>query len=134
MSCIPSNVKALALIRYITNYATKGDCSQYQRVIGAAIVQKSLEQKAAAIANREVLSLAQNMDQKFSLKAYNWLAYNKEISGPFAASTLLGLPEFYTPNRQIQKLNLYALRSRLAKLLRPNLNILPENSVPELSN
>ncbi len=35
---IPSNVKALALARYITNYATKGGCSQYQRVMGAAFV------------------------------------------------------------------------------------------------
>ncbi len=38
---IPSNVKALALVCYITNYATKGDCSQYQRVMGAAFVQNA---------------------------------------------------------------------------------------------
>ncbi len=41
---IPSNVKALALICYITNYATKGDCSQYQRVLGAAFVRKAYEE------------------------------------------------------------------------------------------
>ena len=41
VNCIPSNVKALALVGYITNNATKGDCSQYQRVMGAAFVQKS---------------------------------------------------------------------------------------------
>lgn len=40
---IPSNVKALALVRYITNYATKGDCSQYQRIMGAAFVRKAYE-------------------------------------------------------------------------------------------
>ena len=37
---IPSSIKALALIYYITNYATKGDCSQYQRVMVVAIVRK----------------------------------------------------------------------------------------------
>lgn len=82
VNCIPSNVKALALVGYITNYATKGDCSQYQRVMGAAFVQKSWEKKAAAIASHGVLSPAENSDQKFSLKAYNRLAYDKEISGP----------------------------------------------------
>ncbi len=38
---IPSNVKALALVRYITNYATQGDCSQYQCVMGASFVRNT---------------------------------------------------------------------------------------------
>lgn len=33
----------LALIHYITNYATKGDCSQYQRVMAVIIVRKAFE-------------------------------------------------------------------------------------------
>ena len=37
---IPSTVKALALVRYITNYAIKKDCNQYQRVLAFAIAQK----------------------------------------------------------------------------------------------
>ncbi len=43
---IPSNVKALAFIWYITNYATKGDCNQYQRVMRAAFVRKAFEDAA----------------------------------------------------------------------------------------
>lgn len=35
---IPSNVKALVLVRYITNYITKSDCSQYQRIMEAVFV------------------------------------------------------------------------------------------------
>ncbi len=35
---LPTKMKALAIIHYITNYATKGDCSQYQRIMSAAIV------------------------------------------------------------------------------------------------
>ncbi len=35
---IPSNVKALALVHYITNYAKKWDCSQYQHVVGIAFI------------------------------------------------------------------------------------------------
>ena len=34
---ISSAIKALALVRYITNYATKGDCDQYQRTLAFAI-------------------------------------------------------------------------------------------------
>ena len=37
---ILSRIKILVLIYYITNYATKGYCSQYQRVMAAAIVRK----------------------------------------------------------------------------------------------
>lgn len=40
---IPSTIKALALVRYITNYATKGDCDQYQRALAFAIARKALE-------------------------------------------------------------------------------------------
>lgn len=40
---IPSSIKALALIHYIIKYATKGDCSQYQRVMAAAIVKKAFD-------------------------------------------------------------------------------------------
>ena len=110
MNCIPSNVKALALVGYITNYATKKDCFQYQRVIGAAFIQRYLEKKMETAVGGKILPSTQNLDHKFYLKAYNWLAYDEKISGPFAASTFLGLPEYYTPNWQVRKLNLYALR------------------------
>ena len=128
VNCIPSNVKALALVRYITNYATEKDCSQYQRVMGAAFVQKSLEKKAENTMRGDPGLSTPNLDHKFCLKTYNRLAYDREISGPFAASTLLGLPEFYTPDRQMQKLNLYSLRSRLSKMLKSNSSVGTDNS------
>ena len=118
VNCIPSNVKALALVGYITNYATKKNCLQYQQVIRATFVQKFLEKKAEAMMKSYRASFTPDLDHKFCLKTYNQLTYDKKISGLFAASTLLGLPEFYTTNWQVQKLSLYALRCWLSKMLR----------------
>lgn len=41
-----SNVKELAFIWYITNYATKNDCSQEQYVMRAAFIYKAFEDAA----------------------------------------------------------------------------------------
>ncbi len=92
---------ALAFIHYITNYATKGDCSQYQRIMGAAFVKKAYD---------EVQSTANITTQvepdKFALRAFNRLAYDREISGPLVASYLLGLPDHYTLSNNVKFINL----------------------------
>lgn len=38
---IPSAIKGLALVRYITNYATKGDCNQYERLMAALMAERA---------------------------------------------------------------------------------------------
>ncbi len=48
---IPSNIKALALVCYITNYTIKGNCSQYQRVMGTTFVRNTHDK---AIQQQEV--------------------------------------------------------------------------------
>lgn len=66
---IPSTTKALALIHYITNYATKGDSSQYQRVMAAAIVRKAFKDH-----DKDPTSTPGNYTptlDKFALKAFN---------------------------------------------------------------
>ncbi len=54
---------------------------------------------------------------KFALRTFNRLVYDREISGPLAASSLLELPEYYTPQRFIRRINLYSLRQKIASLL-----------------
>ena len=99
-------------MRYITNYATKEDCDQYQRALAFAIARKALEERL----QRQRLSehpnsadIASNLsgclvDQdKFALRAFNCISHDCEIIGLLAASTLLKLPEYYTPKGLIVK-------------------------------
>lgn len=115
---IPSNVKALALVCYITNYATKGDCNQYQQEMGAAFIRKAYDDTAD---RREASGRARGARiaeiDKFSLRAFNCLAYDREISGPLAANTLLDLPEYYTPKINIKRVNLWALCRRFIHII-----------------
>ncbi len=49
---------------------------------------------------------------KFALRAFNCLAYNRKISGPLVASYLLGLLDHYTLLDNIKSINLIILRKR----------------------
>ncbi len=94
----------LVLIYYITNYATKGDCSQYQRIIGAAFVKKAyddMQLSANVITNLP--------PDKFAFRAFNRLVYDREISGLLVASYLLRLPDHYTLLDNIKFINLAIL-------------------------
>ncbi len=102
---VSSSNNALALIHYITNYATKGDCSQYQRIMGAAFVKKAYDdmQPSGNISSHMA-------PDKFALRAFNRLAYDREISGPLVASYSLGLPDHYTLSDNVKSINLAILR------------------------
>lgn len=54
-------------------------------------------------------SIQLDESDKFALRAFNRLAHDREISGPFAASMLTNLPEYYNPKRSLKKLLLPAL-------------------------
>lgn len=43
---------------------------------------------------------------KFALCAFNFLAYNYEISGPLAVNTLLHPSKYYTPEKSLKRVNL----------------------------
>ena len=43
MTLVASSNNALAFIHYITNYVTKNDHSQYQRIIRAVFVKKAYD-------------------------------------------------------------------------------------------
>lgn len=80
----------------LTIYATKGDFSQHQQ----SVKYMRIQQCRRAAANHSVSILIIDI-AKFSLRASNRLAYDREISGPLSANTLLGLPEYYTVERYI---------------------------------
>lgn len=104
---IPSNMKALALVRYITNYATKGNYSKYQQIMRFAFVQKAYEDATdQRIKDGSTRVVQRARIVKFTLRAFNRFAYDREISGPLAANRLLDLPEYFTSKKIIRKINL----------------------------
>ena len=117
---ILSSLKTLALVHYITNYATKGDCSQYQRIMAAAIVRKAFEDRDKP--GPGLPSYLPTLD-KFLLKVFNKLLHNREVSGPLVAGFLLDLPDHYTPNAPIKSMNLFVLKIKFLLLIsRQNFN------------
>ena len=97
ISFIPTLAKTLAAIYYITNYVTKYDVSQYQLILTAAAVKRKQEEaQAASDPSEQQLRIRDQGMEKFALRAFNCLQADREISGPQAASYLLGLPDYYT--------------------------------------
>lgn len=115
---IPSNVKALALVYYITNYATKDGCIQYQQIMEAVFVWKiykdttnqRIEDGSTGVVQRAKID-------KFVLCTFNCFAYDWEISSPLTANTLFDLPEYFTLKKIIKKINLWALYKRFSKII-----------------
>lgn len=91
---ILSSIKLLALIYYITNYTTKDNCSWYQRVIATTIVSKVFNDYDNNLMTDP--SNYTSLLDKFSLKAFNWLSHDWEISRPLVISYLLNLPNHYS--------------------------------------
>lgn len=54
---------------------------------------------------------------KFSLRTFNQLVHNHEISDLLAANTLLGLSKFYIPEKILKKVNIKALWSNFPKII-----------------
>jgi len=118
LSFLATRAKALALLYYITNYATKDEASTYQMVMAAAMMKKTLEQgeRASNPTNEETLALEKGM-QKFALRVFNRMSHDKEVSGVQVASSLLQLPGRYTPQTELHRINLYYLRRRLLPII-----------------
>ncbi len=54
---------------------------------------------------------------KFALYAFNYIAYDREISGPLATNTLLGLLEYYTCKKSLKRVNLKNLWLYFPKII-----------------
>jgi helitron helicase-like protein/PIF1-like helicase len=115
---VPTLTMAFSAVYYMTNYATKHDVSQYQLILSAAILKRALEDAKAAADPSETQLRIRRLDMdKFALQSFNRLSNDREISGPQAASSLLGLPDSYTLPTTIRRLNLRHLRHRLDHVL-----------------
>jgi Helitron helicase-like domain at N-terminus len=118
ISFMATRAKALALLYYITNYATKDEASTYQMVITAVMMRKTLEQgeRSSNPSNEERIAMEKGM-RNFSLRVFNRMSHDKEVSGVQVASSLLKLPNYYTPHSKLRRVNLYYLRHRLETLI-----------------
>ncbi len=54
---------------------------------------------------------------EFALCAFNYLAYDCEISGPLATNIVLGLPKYYTPEKSLKRVNLKYFWSYFPKII-----------------
>ena len=110
---VPTLTMAFSAVYYMTNYATKHDVSQYPLILTASLE----EAKSVADPSETQLRIRRTDMDKFALRAFNRLSSDREISGPQAASSLLGHPDFYALPTTIRRLNLRQLRYRLDHVL-----------------
>src|SRR6267378_1932906 len=108
ISWIPTMSKSLALVYYITNYATKDDVSPEQILAKAALLKQSIDKANATDApSSSDLRLRERGMDNFALRCFNTFSNDREISGVQVASTLLQLPTFYTINDKFMSINLW---------------------------
>ena len=118
VSWIPTVSKSLALVYYITNYATKDDVSPEQLLAKAALLKQSIEKaKTTEAPTPSDLRLREKGMDKFAQRCFNTLACDREISGVQVASTLLQLPTFYTVNSNFISINLWWLRWHIRSIV-----------------
>ncbi|KAJ6087103.1 hypothetical protein N7467_006017 [Penicillium canescens] len=114
---IPTVSKSLALVYYITNYATKDDVSPWQMIAKVALLKQAIEKaKTANPPTATDLRLREKDIDNFALRCFNSLAHDREVSGVQVASTLLHLPSYYTVNTKFVRVNLWWLRQYVRDL------------------
>ena len=116
-------MKALAIIHYITNYATKGNCSQYQRIMSTAIIQKVYKNAYTKAMVTTILIRYADLD-KFALQTFNRLAYKQEVSGLLAALCLLGLLDYYSHDFKLRHIYLNLIYHYFISIIFHGSNIL----------
>ena len=113
ISWVPTSTKALALVHYLTNYATKADISPQQMLLKAALLAESKERLESNSGDN-----ISSQDTKFLLRWYNSLAHDQEISGVQIASHLLGFPTHYSNYNSFVHVSLWRLRLFFRSLLK----------------
>ena len=105
----------MVLIHYIINYTKKSDCSQYQRVLAAARVKKAFDDYDNNITTNP--SNYTLILDKFTLKTFNQLSYDRKISGLLVASYLLNLINYYSPKAIVKTINIALLQVKFLLIL-----------------
>ena len=111
----------LILIHYITNYVTKSNCSQYQRVIAIAIMKKTFKNYD----KNPIFTFANYIPilDKFLLKAFNQYTHNREINKPLVACFLLDLLDRYFSKVVFKIINITLWKTKFPLILsRQNFN------------
>jgi transcriptional regulator of met regulon len=131
ISWIPTVSKSLALVYYITNYATKDDVSPLQMVTKAALLKQAIDHAHSTQAPSTAdLRLRQRNMVNFSLRCFNSLSQDREVSGVQVASTLLQLPSYYTINYNFTRINLWWLKRYVRTLVPLTTSQPPSSSDP----
>ena len=117
ISFLATRTKALALLYYITNYATKDEASTYEMVVTAAALKDALERAEKAVNPTDEEQRILNRASKFALRVFNRMASDREVSGVQVASMILQLPAYYTPPVDMHRVNLYYLRRRFETII-----------------
>ena len=79
--------------------------------MSAAFVKTAYDQSQTTNNTTTINTIVRVPDQ-FALRAFNRLAYDREISRPLVASSLLGLPEHYIMPYDVKSINIGLLCSR----------------------
>ncbi|CZR60793.1 uncharacterized protein PAC_10689 [Phialocephala subalpina] len=109
-----SSPKVLAVVYYMTNYATKAQTDRGQLVLAASILKKAQEVAEAKAAEDSGLPVPALLDMsKSALKAYNRFTKDMDVGAPAVAHFLLGQPSAYAAKGD----NISALTAVLAALL-----------------
>lgn len=120
ISWIPTVSKALSLLYYITNYATKDDASPWQMVTKAALLRQMIDRASSNESPTTTdLRVRQKGMSNFALRCFNSLSQDREISGVQVASTLLQLPFYYTLSYNFTRINLWWLRRYVRAVIQP---------------
>ena len=88
----------------------KADASQYQRIIGAAFVKSAYDQSQTINDVITTDTIVGDPD-KFVLRAFNRLAYNRKIGKLLIAGSLLDLSEYYTMPCNVKLINIQLFRN-----------------------
>lgn len=82
--------------------------------MAAAIVRKAFKYQEKS--GLRLLFYIPTLD-KFSLKVFNKLSHNREVSGPLVAGFLLDLPDHFTPNASVKSINLSIFKTKFPLLI-----------------
>jgi hypothetical protein len=117
ISWIPTRSKCLALVYYLTNYATKDDVSPHQMILKAALLKESAEKARITATHESEPRYREANPAKFLLRSFNALAADREVSGVQIASSLLQLPSHYTHDDNFVTVNLWWLRKYVGRAI-----------------
>ena len=116
MSFLPTTVKMLALLFYMTNYATKDDLAPEQILARCALLKANAEKQHAMSYGRT--QALPDAGGNFVLRCANALARDTEVSSVQMVHNLLGYEDCFQANNMYRRINLYWVRKAVQSLIK----------------